>query len=68
MLIKKTQNISSKRLYTLKDAALYLGRPVWGMRELIWAGKMPYIKDGRKQYIDIIDLDNYIESNKTTMV
>ena len=56
--------IPKKRLYNLKEAALYLGRTVWGIRELIWSGRIPVIQDGRKQYIDIYDLDKYIEGNK----
>jgi len=53
-----------KRLYTIKEAAIYLGRPVWGVRTLIWGGKIPVIQDGRKYYLDIRDLDGYIEREK----
>jgi len=67
-MIPKTQNvyIPRKRLYNLKEAAEYLGRPVWGMRELVWAGKLPVIQDGRKMYLDIYDLNKYIEKSKKT--
>ena len=68
---KKAQGISNppaKRLYDLKAAAEYLGRSVWGVRELIWAGKMPVVRDGKKQYIDILDMDLYIERNKVTVI
>ena len=58
----------SKRLYTIKEAAEYLGRSTWSMRELVWAGKIPFVKDGRKFYFDIKDLDDYIEKNKTTFI
>ena len=30
----------TKRLYTLKEAAVYLGHTEWGMRELIWYGQI----------------------------
>ena len=63
----KTQRIGSpmwKRLYTLKEAALYLGRPVFSLRTLLWNGKLPYIQDGRKYYLDIRDMDTYIEQQK----
>lgn len=63
---KEGSRIIAKRLYTLKEAALYLGRSPWSMRELVWAGKIRFIKDGRKMYFDIKDLDNYIDKNKTT--
>jgi hypothetical protein len=29
---------------TIKEAAVYLGRTVWGIRELIWAVKCPLFK------------------------
>ena len=58
----------NKRLFDLKEAAVYLGRPVWGIRELIWAGKLPVIKDGRKLYLDIGDMNEYIEHNRITMI
>lgn len=57
-----------KRLFTIKEAAVYLGRPVWGVRELIWAGKLPYIQDGRKYYLDVNDLDKYIERVKVVFL
>ena len=68
---KKAQRISNpltKRLYDLKDAATYLGRPVFSIRGLIWQGKIPVIKDGRKLYLDIVDMDSYIERNKERMI
>lgn len=54
----------TKRLYNLKEAAEYLGRSVWSMRELYWKGALPAVRDGRRIYFDIKDLDRYIESNK----
>ena len=54
------------RLLALKDAATYLGRTSWGMRELIWAGKVPIVRDGKKIYFDVADLNSYIERNKST--
>ncbi|MGZ6225903.1 MAG: helix-turn-helix domain-containing protein [Syntrophales bacterium] len=60
-------NRVQKRLYTLKEAAQYLGRSEWGMRELVWKRLIPTViaKAGRKIYIDVIDLDAFIEKNKT---
>jgi len=62
--------IPRKRLYTLREAGEYLGRPTWGMRELIWSGKIPVVQDGRKgkMYVDINDLDAYIDHLKKTEV
>ena len=67
---KKTQGISNpacpfkKRLFTIKEVAEYLGRIVWSIRELIWAGKLPSVKAGRRVHLDIIDLDQWIDRNK----
>lgn len=59
-------NPLGKRLYTLKEAAQYLGRSVWGMRDLIWKQVIPVVKEkgSRKIYIDISDLDAYVDKNK----
>lgn len=53
-----------KRLYSIKEASVYLGRSVCAIRELIWAGKIPAVRFDRKVYIDIYDLDELIEKNK----
>ncbi len=57
---------ASKRLYTLKEGAAYLGRSEWGMRELIWAGAIPVVKPqaARKIFLDVKDLDQFVEKNK----
>jgi excisionase family DNA binding protein len=59
-------NPLDKRLYTLKEAALYLGRSVWGIRELVWAGKIPVVRgEGcRKIFLDIEDLNDFISRHK----
>ena len=56
-----------KRLFTLKDSAIYLGRGLHGVRDLVWKGELPVVKSegGRKLFIDIKDLEAYIEKNKT---
>ena len=68
---QKAQRIGNpldKRLYDLKEAAHYLGRPIFSVRTLIWNGALPFVKDGRKQYVDIYDMDAYIEKNKEIMI
>ncbi len=67
--IKEQRIISplGKRLYNLKEADVYLGRSEWGVRELIWARKLPVVvpEGTRKIYIDILDLDDFIARNKS---
>jgi len=62
-------NPISPRLLPLKDAATWLGLTVWAMRERIWAGEIPVVQfpGGRKQYIDIQDLEAFISANKRTI-
>lgn len=57
-----------KRLFTLKEAAEYLGRSEWGMRHLAWSGEIPVVRieGGRKIFLDIEDLDDFINRNKST--
>ena len=62
-------NHLSPRLLPLKQGAEYLGLTIWAMRERIWAGQIPVVKfpGGRKQYVDIRDLDKFIDDNKTVI-
>lgn len=57
-------DIINKRLYSVKEASLYLGRSETALREMLWAGKIPYLKDGRRIQLDIKDMDSWIEKNK----
>ena len=57
-----------KRLYSIKDASIYLGRSECAIREMIWAGKMPSVRFDRRIYIDINDLEKLIETNKTRTI
>lgn len=54
-----------KRLYSVKEAASYLGRTEKAMWELIWSGKLPTIRCDRRVHIDVCDLDAFIDRNKT---
>jgi hypothetical protein len=67
--LKEAQRICNpcvKRLYTLKEASEYMGRSVWGVRDLIWSQAIPVIKQNgcRKMYLDINDMNAFIEKNK----
>lgn len=54
-----------KRLYSIEEAAIYLGRTVWAVREMLWAKKIKCVRDGRRILLDIHDMDKWIEDNKT---
>jgi excisionase family DNA binding protein len=53
-----------KRLYTLKQAGIYIGLSHWRVRSLIYSGQLAYVRLGRRILIDLKDLDALIESKK----
>ncbi len=61
-----THHAVTPRLLPLKAAAEYLGLTVWALRERIWAGALPVVQfpGGRKQYLDVRDLDEFIDQHK----
>ena len=63
--ISSPKNTLKKRLLTVKEAGEYLGRSIWSVRELIWAGSLPIVRVGKRIHLDIIDLDKWIEQHKT---
>jgi excisionase family DNA binding protein len=54
------------RLLTKKDAAIYLGATFWAVRDLCWAGELRPIRIGKRDCLDIKDLDAWIERKKKT--
>ncbi len=53
-----------RRLYDIQAVAAYLGISPWTVREFIWRGDLPCVKLGRRQYLDIRDVDQLIEQSK----
>lgn len=67
--VRRVQGINNplpKRLYSLPEAAHYLGRTLWSMRELIWKGSIPIVREGKRIFVDINDLELYVTKHKTT--
>ena len=58
------------RLLPLKQAAEYLGLTVWALRERVWSGDIPVVRfpGGRKMWLEVTDLDAFIESNKARIL
>jgi len=54
------------RLLPLKEAARWLGLTVWAMRERVWNGDVPVVRfpGGRKMFIDVQDLETFVQRNK----
>ncbi len=53
-----------KRLFTLPEAAIYLGRSIWSVRRLIWNGDLPQVRLRGRVHVDIQDMDSLIERYK----
>jgi excisionase family DNA binding protein len=51
-------------LLDIKAAARALSTTTWAVRSLLWEGKIPYIKIGRKFLIDPADLRAFINREK----
>jgi excisionase family DNA binding protein len=49
-------------LLDIRGAARALSSTVWAVRSLLWDGKIPHIKIGRRFLIRPTDLKTYIES------
>ena len=60
----KKYNYIPKRLYNVEEAAIYLGRTTCALREMLWAGKLRYVKDGKRILLDVKDMDAWIERSK----
>ena len=65
----RISDAQSPRLLPLREAARYLGLSVWAMRERCWAGDLRVVrfKGGRKIFLDIRDLEKFIEQSKTIL-
>jgi excisionase family DNA binding protein len=59
----ETSNIT-KRLLSIKEAGVYLSRSPWTVAEMVRTGKLPYVSDGKRRFLDIQDINAWIESNK----
>lgn len=57
-----------KRLYSLPEAAVYLGRSEWSVRRLIWGGELPSVRAVGRVHVDVRDMDDFIEKHKVTEV
>jgi excisionase family DNA binding protein len=55
---------TTRRLMTVEDAAVYLGRTKEAVQHMIAAGKLPTVKSDRRVFLDIKDLDQWIEQAK----
>jgi len=55
---------TQKRLLNVEETAVYLGRTKEAFQHLNAAGKLPVVKPDRRVFLDIRDLDQWIEQCK----
>jgi excisionase family DNA binding protein len=53
-----------QRLLSPKDASAYLGFSLRSVRNLVYSRELPIIRLGAKIFIDLRDLDQWIEKKK----
>jgi excisionase family DNA binding protein len=64
---KKVEHwICIPRLLTIPEAAKYMGRSPYTIREMIYSHAFPVIQEGQRSkiWIDRLDLDKWTESHK----
>jgi excisionase family DNA binding protein len=52
------------RLLTVEQSAVYIGRTKDAVQHMIASGKLPTVRSDRRVFIDIQDLDTWIQENK----
>jgi excisionase family DNA binding protein len=60
----RPQQTGPVRLFTVKEAAAYLGRTEQAVQHLIHRKELVVVRRGRRVHLDRSDLDRWIEANK----
>jgi excisionase family DNA binding protein len=53
------------RLLTVEQAAQYISRSRAAVQHMVAAAKLPVVRSDRRVFIDVRDLDRWIEENKS---
>ena len=63
----RTSNPQGPRLLSIKQACQYSGLTDWCLRNLVWQGKLPFVRFGEKKiFVERTDLDALIDYSKET--
>jgi excisionase family DNA binding protein len=62
------RGIPEPRLLTVEQAASYLGRTKASVQHMISAGRLPIVRADRRVFLDVRDLDAWIERSKSPEV
>lgn len=52
------------RLLSVEQGAAYLGRTKESLQHMIASGKIPTVRSDRRVFLDVRDLDRWIDENK----
>ncbi|MGA2119203.1 MAG: helix-turn-helix domain-containing protein [Bryobacteraceae bacterium] len=55
---------AAPRLFTVDQAASYLGRTKASVQHMVSAGRLPIVRADRRVFLDVRNLDAWIEQNK----
>jgi hypothetical protein len=64
METKSTPILFQKRLYSINDLVREVGATEWFWRSQIWDGRLPFVKVGKKLFVDSQDIDTFITNYK----
>jgi hypothetical protein len=60
-------NVTKRRLFSLKELVEHFGGTIWFWRSQIWSGNLPVLTVGKKQWIDSLDLEEFINNHKSRL-
>jgi excisionase family DNA binding protein len=63
-LSRSSPSTCPARLLSVEQAAVYLGRTKEATQQLISGGKLPTVRSDRRVFLDIKDLDRFIDTHK----
>jgi len=63
-LLNDHRSAVNRRLLSVDQAAIYIGRTKEALQFLLAAGKLPTVRSDRRVFLEIRDLDQWVERNK----
>jgi excisionase family DNA binding protein len=61
--VKPADQALRPRLLTVEQAAMYIGRTKEALQHMTATRKIPVVRDGRRVFVDIRELDRWIDRN-----
>ena len=64
MATKSNSKLFHKLLYSIKELTREIGATEWFWRSQIWDARLPFVKIGKKSFVDPNDIDEFISRHK----